>query len=197
MRIDNYNQDELNTRNLKFKKRLYDSLLILMGLVPLIFEPYSSFTYFYQNYIVYSFVFILLLLFLCLYWIPQKKFSIKFSNFYDLMIPLIIVTTTLWFIPKLLHYYLIDKKNQCIKTVLTNKSYNPHGKSGFIKFDDINAVPRIEDMIFVNSISGIDEYQYDNLPKKGEKIRICGEVSKIGFSLDYVEAVRDENVSVP
>jgi len=41
----------------------------------------------------------------------------------------------------------------------------------------------------------IEKQQYFALPSRGKKIQICGEISKIGFSFDYVETARDNNMS--
>jgi len=191
--LKKYNDQRINSsRNNSYK----DLLLIFITIALISFEIHSPFKFFYSNYILYSLIIVVLLLFLMLYWLPKKFSSKYFSGWYSSMIPITIIYISIWFIPRVLHYLIIPSKTQCIQSTLIDKLYNDYGESGFIKFDAINAVPRIKNMMFIDSFYGLDKDQYNNLPKKGEKIRICGEISKIGFSFDTVEAVRDENVSI-
>jgi len=172
----------------------YDFLAGLL-IIASAFGMKSSLVYFYANYILYSLLCVIVLLFLTFYWIPKLSIYKKLSIAVLLTMPFLYLVTTIWFIPKLIHYQYIDKQYQCFNAKLESKWFLRSDIVGSIRFDIdyTNDLPK--EMMFINFLDGLDTYQYDNLPNKGEKIRICGEISKIGFSLESVEAVRDENVS--
>jgi len=161
---------------------------LMAGLI-LVIVPFvlTSLTYFYANYILYSLIGFIVLLFLTLYWLPKLSIYKKFTIAIWVVIPLVYLATTIIFIPYFLHNHIIDKKYECYSAKL--KRVSDVGGIGSIYFDMDYSDNIPKEMMFIHALD-IDIFQYDNLPKKSEKIKICGEVSKIGFSLDYVEAVR-------
>lgn len=195
--MKNKTNGNINKKDNKASKKqgsVYQNQYDLMAGLILIIVPFvlTSLTYFYANYIVYSLLGFVILLFLTFYWLPKLSIYQKFSIAIWIVIPLIYLATTIIFIPYFLHNYIIDKRYECYSAKL--KRMTDVGGIGRIYFDIDYTKDLPREMMFVHAMD-VDIYQYDNLPKKGTKIRICGEISKIGFSFDYIETASDENVS--
>jgi len=185
---------ELDERASKNKLSTFE-VTFALGAITIIglYMPNNSFIYFYRHYLTYSLIGIILGILILV--MMSKRFTQKFTVLYYFSIILITIFMSIWFIPKSLHYLKNDKNNVCVEAHLKYKGFVRYNNNGFIKFTLLDDTKLPIDLIFLKKINGLSRYDYDNLPKKGEKIRICGEISKIGFSFDYVEAVRDENVS--
>jgi len=172
---------------------IFDGFLYIFAMMNIIFVIISVFEYFYSSYIFYS-LFVLIILLLLLGYIYFYKY-ISLLSFNSLVI--LVIVYSIWFIPEGFHKYIIQKNFICLEAQLKSKRfirYNEH--RGKIKFTILNKFNMPKELLFFDTFYGVPKDQYDNLPLKGSKIKICGEISKIGFSFDYVETVRDENVSI-
>ena len=154
-----------------------------------------TFIFFYTNYIVYTFLGTIIVSIILLK-IPKILYKKRFTRWYYESTIILICILGIWTIPKMAHKVYFNKKNICFESQLISKRFMNKIGNGVIKFKVLNTIKMPTSLLSFDAFYGVPEEQYNNLPKKGEKIRICGEISKIGFSFDTVEAVRDENVSI-
>ena len=170
------------------KTQPYEYILIFLLMVSAWFLIVDSFVYFYSYYIWYSFALVVVGCFVFCNWLPKKKKKV-FSDFYYLLVPAILTIYIFWFAPKIIHFVSLPK-NICFNAILTYKQYfYTQNQTGMIKFyliEDANNKPPKE-LKTLNKLSAIPEKEYNNLPSTGKKIEICGTLSSIGFSFDYVD----------
>jgi len=177
----------------KEKVYYYDAILVVIFFLLTGIEMNLAFTHFYTNYILYSLLASVILSLVTLYIIAKLRITKNISVVPWLTIPFIYIIINIFLIPSFLHYHYCDKKYQCFNAQLERK-YIFHKRNQIspigIQFDInyTNDLPK--ELMFFRHISDIDPFDYEQLPNKGKKIHICGEVSKIGFSLDYVKAMR-------
>jgi len=166
---------------------LYDQLTPVVLILLITNLYFDTFTYFYGLFYDSLTLFIILLLLWLI--LMQSSQRIKKSISKYLFVPSIILLLSFWTIPKIIHYYVIPKDMLCLQATLKSKRLI----KGLVSIDftfekyPTTMLPKLQSLTTLHSIDG---YQYNDLPRKGELIQICGEISKIGFSLDYVEAVR-------
>jgi hypothetical protein len=178
-------QDELQEKHSKDKSTYLDGALVLLALAPLLLETMSSFVYFYSNYILYS---ILGILFGCLFAYAIPKFFIQIKTFwYYFFIITIIISWSVWYIPKFIHIFYSTKIPICFDAKLTYKIYFPRDESAKINFELISLVNAPRDLKKLHSVHGIPYDEYTSLPPIGSRIKICGKISKVGFGYEYIE----------
>ncbi len=168
-----------------------DVFFALICFIPISMEMYSTFVYFYKFYILYSLIAIMSIM--SIFYILIKDNLIYWTKY--LFIPLMVFSLFLWTLPKLVHHYIVSTQMLCLNATLRYKDYISRDNRVKIVFELENKIKISKQLQSFSKLDGIDGYQYNNLPKKNEKIRICGQISKIGFSFDYVEAVKDTNIS--
>ncbi|HEY9190186.1 MAG TPA: hypothetical protein VIM88_04915 [Sulfurovum sp.] len=144
--------------------------------------------YFYSNYILFSIIFLFVFYIISGYVIPKIFGSIAFSQWYYLSIVLLGITLSFWNIPKVLHYYFLDKKEKCITSKLTYKYFSyTSGNVGRISFNTEYQTDIPNTLLKLNSLSAVSKETFDALPNEGLNIQICGDVSQVGFVYSYIE----------
>jgi len=169
---------------------LFDGFLVVITIIPIGFELFSSFEYFYQNYFIYAFFSSFLLMMTLFYLIP-KWINIKFKELQYILISILILGISFFFIPKLLHYIFLPKTNQCfVATLLEKRLLGRSNDKGKIKFDIIFDKDTPSKFIGYSTLSDVPVYEYELLPKLNSKIKICGEISKVGYQYTSIEAIK-------
>ena len=153
---------------------------------------YSTFSYFYDFYILYSLGLAIVVLIVFYFFI--KLYNVRTFWAKYLLIPFMIFSLSLWTIPKFIHHYIFSTETLCLNATLKYKDYIHRDDRVKIIFELDYSIQIPKQLQSFTQLDGVGGYEYNSLPKKGKKIKICGEVSKIGFSFDYVEAIKDENV---
>jgi len=170
------------------KVQLHEFILVVLLGFAAYFLIVDSFVYFYSHYIWYSFAIVAVGCFIFCNLLPKKKKG-ALSDYYYLLVSAVLTIYTFWFTPKMIHF-LSFPKNVCFNAILTHKQYfytqNQTGSIEFYFIKDINnKLPK--NLVELNSLNAIPEKEYDKLPNLGKKIEICGTISNIGFSFDYIE----------
>lgn len=152
--------------------------------------------YFYSNYILFSIICLFFLYIFFGYVIPKVFSSKVFTQWYYLSVILLSILLAFWGIPKVLHYYFLDKKEKCITSKLTYKYFSyTSGNVGRISFDTEYQAKIPNSLLKLSSLSAISKETFDILPKEGSKIQICGDISDFGFTYSHIEPV--ENGIIP
>jgi hypothetical protein len=104
--------------------------------------------------------------------------------------PTLVVMISFWIIPRVWHFIDTTKKEICINAKLTSKREPYGGQDGVIWFDirDDKIMPR--ELRNFNLLSNLSYDEYRDLPKKGGTIKICGEISKVGYQYTSIEAIK-------
>jgi len=181
--------EELKEREKKYHDNLniVDVFIISISLGMFIFTMTNdSQVYFYTNY---GYLSLIVSIFTCivLYYFLRKK---KISKWYYLFIPILVITLALWIIPKALHYTVLPKKSICLDSTITHKYWHRYGNAGYIEFSLYSNSKTPKELLHFDSLSNLDKYDYDLLPSKGEQIKICGNISKVGYTYTYIESVK-------
>lgn len=196
MKLENFleqieKEHEVRTKDVT----LFDLVLVSVSLVPVGLELLSSFKYFYENYFIYSIAGSVILAMITFYYLP-KYYEIKLKELHYFLFSIFFAGLTFFFIPKFAHIFILNKNFQCISATLVGKSFLGSDQKGSIKFDIIYEQNTPKEFIGYHSLRDIPKDEYEQLPSHGSKINICGDLSKICFSFDYIEAVKDKNGNV-
>ena len=147
--------------------------------------------YFYSNYIFFALIFLFFFYIFFGYVIPKIFASKVYSKWYYLTIVLLGITLSFWNIPKVLHYYLLDKEEKCIASKLTYKYFSyTSGNVGRISFNTEYETNIPYALHKLNSLSAISKETFDILPKQGSNIQICGDISDVGFTYSHIKPVK-------
>jgi len=116
---------------------LFDGFLVLITIIPIGFELFSSFKYFYENYFIYAAFLSFVLMMSLFYFIPKWK-DVRFKGLQYILISILILGISFFFVPKLLHYYFLPKIDQCfVATLLEKRLLGRSNDKGKIEFDII------------------------------------------------------------
>jgi len=182
-------EKELIGREKKYHENLtfFDIFVISISVGILILKiVYDSQIYFYSNYYYISlFGSILICIILCYFLTKNTKLSL----WYYISMTILILTLSLWVIPKIFHYTILSSKVVCIESTIVNKYWHRYGDVGYVEFQFNNTnIP--EKLLHFNRLSKISKYDYDIFPQKGSKIKICGDISKVGYTYTHIEAIK-------
>jgi len=168
-----------------------------MIMAPIVFLMFSyeislsSYKYFYHSFVGYSVLIFLILCVLVCNVIPKRYGDSMITGLYQLLMPLFLLMVSFWVIPKVMHYVYFDKKEICINAKLTYK-LSARKDEGMISFDIKYDTEIPRELISFNSISGIPFDNYISLPKIGSKIKICGDISKVGYIYTHIETIEEQ-----
>jgi len=165
-------------------------ILSISGIVLLLGVIYGSYIYFYTNYILYSFGALFILCSVIYLVTFRTRKSIVSVDPTVICISALIFASMLsiWWIPKLFHYTLLERTELCINAKLISKYRLKSIRN--IRFE-INST-KMElpaTLLKIDTLSNIDAIEYDQLPPIGSKIQICGELSSVGFSYAYIDTL--------
>jgi len=172
---------ELKEKSKKPDIHIKEAIPIVGSILMLLLVMSSSIILFYSVYMMYALI-VSVCCALLLFWIENR---------YTIGLPLIgltmviIVTFTL-VLPILAHYILLDKKEVCFDTTLKNKYFNVKMDGGTIHFEQNKS--NTNNTLNIDTISGIPRYEYSQLPPIGSKVKICSEISKVGYQYTSIEA---------
>jgi|GEM_PF-1898313 len=133
----------------------FEIFLVLIAFVPFLYELVeSSFSFFFHNYIFYSLSFMVVLIMIGFY--LARIFHSRNFFTYFFLIPLMSLTWSIWFIPKLIHYTYAAKTYLCVEANLTRKFYTHKDSLGDIWFDInyTNDMPR--EFMYLDSLNAIE-----------------------------------------
>jgi len=152
----------------------------------------SSYIYFYNMYSGYSLIMSIILCILVCYLIPKYYGKNFVTALFQMLMPMLILMFSFWTIPKAFHYLFLETKEICIKGELTYK-LSARQDEGRISFDIdylSNEIQVPRKLISFGDISGISYDEYLKLPSIGSKIKICGEMSKVGYQYNTIEEIK-------
>ena len=183
-------EKELREREKKYHKNFtfFDTFVVSISTGTVILKILNdSQIYFYSNYGYISlFGGILMCIFLC-YFVTK---NVELSTWYYFSMPILILTLSLWIIPKFFHYIILAPNVICIESTITNKYWHRYGDVGYIEFNFDNNSNIPKKLLHFNSLSKLSKYNYDIFPSKGAKIKICGDISKVGYTYTHIEAIK-------
>ena len=125
-------------------------------------------------------------IFLC-YFVTK---NVELSSWYYFSMPILILTLTLWIIPKFFHYTILSSNVICIESTIMNKYWHRYGDAGYVEFNFDNNSNIPQKLLHFNALSKLSKYDYDIFPSKGSKIKICGDISKVGYTYTHIEAIK-------
>jgi len=175
---------ELKDKNNQ-KQRVFYRDIFLIGLTATLFMikiANDGQVYFYGEYLLFS-IGCALILGVCFGYIIPKLFSTTlFTKWYYLSILLLTISLSFWNIPKVLHYYFLDKKEVCITSTLTYKYFSyTSGNVGRISFETKYRSDIRVQLLSLHSLSAVPKEVFDTLPEVGSTVQICGDISRAGF----------------
>jgi hypothetical protein len=162
--------------------------MILMALV-----INDSQTYFYKNFFFSALAGFIVFILLFSILLPKIVDLSKIFTFgHHVGIFFLGITLSFIIVPKIAHYYFMDKQNVCVTTQIERKSWHRYADTGVVYFH-IPYTPgesyEYYELSKVDSISGFSQYELDNLPKEKTPIKLCGMKSKIGFNYTNIESI--------
>ena len=184
-------KEELQQKSQKRNEPIRNTFILsISGVALFLGAIYGSYIYFYTNYILYSFgILFVLCLVICLIVFRSRK-SIESIDPMVICISVLIFVSMLsiWWIPKLFHYTLLDRTELCINAKLISKYRLKSIRN--IRFEINSTKTELPaTLLKIDTLSNIDVIEYDKLPPIGSKIQICGQLSKVGFSYEYIDTV--------
>ena len=183
-------ESELQDKYKNKKISIFDGVLAVVIYFIVIYKIISSsFIFFYSNYILYAiFLFVLWCILLC-YFFPKKwKLTVP-TDVYNFLMPILALVISFWIIPRSWHYIDASKKEICIDAKLIRKLPPNNSGDGIINFDIRYDKLLPKELISLGSLSGLSYEEYMTLPAKGSKIKICGDISKVGYTYTHIEAI--------
>lgn len=189
-RIINELEKELKEREKKYNEHLtFIDIFVLSistGVVVLKILNDSQ-TYFYSNY---AFISLLSSISMCIILCYLLIRIIKLTRWSYFALVILVVTINFWVIPKILHYTILSSEPMCIESTLTHKYWHRYGDAGYIEFKpkSYSSIPK--ELLYFNSLSKISKYDYDLLPPKGSEIKICGDITMVGYTYSYTETIK-------
>jgi len=184
-------EKELKEKEKKYSNDLtfFDIFIIFISFGLVILKMLNdSQIYFYSNYIYLSLLGSVLACIILCYLLTKR---IIFSIWYYISVPVLIVTVSLWIVPKILHFTVLTTKEICIKSTIVDKYWHRYGNAGYIDFSVDHNLNIPEELLSFNELSKISEYHYKRFPKKGSKIKICGDISKVGYTYTHIETIKE------
>lgn len=175
---------ELKDKNNQ-KQRVFYRDILLIGLTVTLFIiklANDAQVYFYRDYFLLSIGSVLILCVYFGYIVPKIFSATLFTKWYYLSILLLTISLSFWNIPKVLHYYFLDKKEVCITSTLTYKYFShTSGDVGRISFSTKYRSGIPVQLLSLHSISAVPKEVFDTLPEVGSTVQICGDISSAGF----------------
>lgn len=182
--------NELKVKNNKKQSVLYGDIF-LIGLTAALFLikiANDTQVYFYSDYFLFSTICALILGACFLYVIPKIFSATLFTKWYYLSIILLTISLSFWNIPKVLHYYFLDKKEVCIVSTLTYKYFShTSGDVGRISFDTKYQSDIPPQLLSLHSLSAVSKGIFETLPEVGSNVQICGNLSRTGFTYSDIK----------
>jgi len=159
---------------------MYKGIFLVVAYLILFFVINNdSQIYFYSSFIYYS-LGASVLVCLLIFYISNVGKSLWYM--YCLAVASVVISSSLWFVPKILHYTVLEKDTVCLKSTIIRKYWHRPGDVGHIGFRIDQNITIPQELISFNSLSGLSEYVYDTFPPKGSNILICGDMSRIGYT---------------
>jgi len=167
-------------------------LLVMSFIIFMTIMINDSQIYFYQNYFLYSIFGLLFYSFIFLYLLPKGNGQKVFSQGYYISMLIIGISIFIYIVPKAWHYNFLKLDTVCFQAKLTYKYYSyTSGEVGRISFDSIYEENIPYKIIQLSSLSAIPKDEYDSLPNIGSKIKICGDISKVGYTYTHIETIKE------
>ena len=172
---------------------LWDGVLVFVALVPARYALMSSFVYFFSNYYIYA-LGLIFCLGIVIYFL-KKRYHLEWKAQRIIWIGVLIGSMSFLLLPQWMHFYVLEKKQICIDAKLVQKRKYGRSKDNkrMIKFDINYTADLPRQLLGFSKLKDIPDYQYDTLPPVGSPIRICGELSKVGFQYTSIKAVKSGN----
>ena len=173
---------ELKERSKKPDMPIFIAVPIVVSMIIVILITNSSFVFFYKNYLILS-LFSALILLTILFVLARKYNKLSFVG-----ISLILILFSTHLVPLAFHYMFGEKENVCFEATIGGRYFSyTSGNIGWINIRDIDSDSK--NIRAISRMPGIPKYEYDQLPPAGSKIQICGQLSKVGFSYEYIDTV--------